>query len=141
MTTKTRVLVVDDEEDAREMLAAILSQAGFDVDDAADGFAALTKVSRCRPDVVVTDLRMPGMTGVDLLQRIRRIHGDVPVILATGLETGDLCPGAGAEGAVGSGPGGRGVGRRHLPVQADRAGRAGLAHRDGARHPPECRPG
>lgn len=100
MTTKTRVLVVDDEEDAREMLSAILSQAGFDVDEAADGFAALTKVSRYRPDVVVTDLRMPGMTGVDLLQRIRRIHGDVPVILATGLETWDLCTAAEAYGAV-----------------------------------------
>ena len=100
MTTKTRVLVVDDEEDAREMLAAILTQAGFDVDDAADGFAALSKVSRYRPDVVVTDLRMPGMTGVDLLQRIRRIHGDVPVILATGLETWDLCTAAEAYGAV-----------------------------------------
>lgn len=100
MTTKTRVLVVDDEEDAREMLAAILTQAGFDVDDAADGFAALSKVSHYRPDVVVTDLRMPGMTGVDLLQRIRRIHGDVPVILATGLETWDLCTAAEAYGAV-----------------------------------------
>ena len=100
MTTKTRVLEVDDEEDAREMLAAILTQAGFDVDDAADGFAALSKVSHYRPDVVVTDLRMPGMTGVDLLQRIRRIHGDVPVILATGLETWDLCTAAEAYGAV-----------------------------------------
>jgi DNA-binding NtrC family response regulator len=50
--------------------------------------------------VVVTDLRMPGMTGVDLLQRIRRIHGDVPVILATGLETWDLCTAAEAYGAV-----------------------------------------
>ena len=100
MTTKTRVLVVDDEADAREMLSAIQSQAGFEVDDAADGFAALSKVSRYRPDVVVTDLRMPGMTGVDLLQRIRRIHGDVPVILATGLETWDLCTAAEAYGAV-----------------------------------------
>jgi DNA-binding NtrC family response regulator len=100
MMTKTRVLVVDDEADVREALSAILSQAGFDVDDAADGFAALTKVSRYRPDVVVTDLRMPGMTGVDLLQRIRRIHGDVPVILATGLETWDLCTAAEAYGAV-----------------------------------------
>ena len=98
MTTKTRVLVVDDEADAREMLSAILSQAGFEVDDAADGFAALAKVSRYRPDVIVTDLRMPGMTGVDLLQRIRRIHGDVPVILATGLETWDLCTAAEAYG-------------------------------------------
>lgn len=100
MMTKTRVLVVDDEADARDVLSAFLAQAGFDVDDAADGFSALTKVSRKRPDVVVTDLRMPGMTGVDLLQRIRRIHGDVPVILATGLETWDLCTAAEAYGAV-----------------------------------------
>jgi len=43
---------------------------------------------------------MPGMTGVDLLQRIRRVHGDVPVIIATGLETWDLCTAAEAYGAV-----------------------------------------
>ena len=100
MMTKTRVLVVDDEPDAREMLSAVLSQAGYEVADAADGFAALAHVSRYRPDVVVTDLRMPGMTGVDLLQRIRRVHGDVPVIIATGLETWDLCTAAEAYGAV-----------------------------------------
>jgi DNA-binding NtrC family response regulator len=100
MTRRTRVLVVDDEADAREMLAMVLAQAGFEVDEAADGFAALTKVSRYRPDIVLTDLRMPGMTGVDLLQRLRRIHGDVPVIIATGLETWDLCTAAEAYGAV-----------------------------------------
>src|SRR3954467_228686 len=98
--TKTRVLVVDDDADVRELISLVLSQAGYEVDEAADGFAALTKLSRYRPDVVVTDLRMPGMTGVDLLQRIRRIHGDVPVILATGLETWDLCTAAEAYGAV-----------------------------------------
>ena len=98
--TKTRVLVVDDEADARELIAQMLSQVGYEVDDAADGFAALAKVSRYRPDVVLTDLRMPGMHGVDLLQRIRRVHGDVPVIIATGLETWDLCTSAEAYGAV-----------------------------------------
>jgi DNA-binding NtrC family response regulator len=98
--TRTRVLVVDDETDARELMTQVLSQAGYDVDDAPDGFAALAKVSRYRPDVVLTDLRMPGMHGVDLLQRIRRVHGDVPVIIATGLETWDLCTAAEAYGAV-----------------------------------------
>jgi DNA-binding NtrC family response regulator len=98
--TKTRVLVVDDEADARELITQVLSQAGYQVDDAADGFAALAKVSHYRPDVVLTDLRMPGMHGVDLLQRIRRVHGDVPVIIATGLETWDLCTSAEAYGAV-----------------------------------------
>ena len=100
MTTRTRVLVVDDDTDAREMLSAVLTQAGYDVDAAADGFAALAHVSRYRPDLVLTDLRMPGMTGVDLLQRIRRVHGDVPVIIATGLETWDLCTAAESYGAV-----------------------------------------
>jgi two-component system nitrogen regulation response regulator GlnG len=92
--------VVDDDADARELISLVLSQAGYDVDDAADGFAALTKASHVRPDVIVTDLRMPGMSGVDLLQRIRRIHGDVPVIIATGLETWDLCTAAESYGAV-----------------------------------------
>jgi DNA-binding response OmpR family regulator len=100
VVNRTRILVVDDEPDVREMLTLALSQAGYEVDDAADGFAALAKVSRYRPDLVLTDLRMPGMTGVDLLQRMRRIHGDVPVILATGLETWDLCTAAEAYGAV-----------------------------------------
>ena len=97
---KTRVLVVDDDADARELISLVLSQAGYDVDSAADGFSALAKVSHYRPDAVVTDLRMPGMSGVDLLQRIRRVHGDVPVILATGLETLDLCTAAESYGAV-----------------------------------------
>jgi len=98
--SKTRVLVVDDEPDARELIVLALSQAVFDVDDAADGFTALTKVAHGRPDLVVTDLHMPGMHGLDLLQRIRRIHPDVPVIIATGLETYDLCTSAEAYGAV-----------------------------------------
>ena len=98
--TKTRVLVVDDEADARELITQVLSQAGYEVDEAADGFAALAKVSGYRPDIVLTDLRMPGMHGVDLCERIRRVHGDVPVIIATGLETWDLCTSAEAYGAV-----------------------------------------
>jgi two-component system response regulator (stage 0 sporulation protein F) len=98
--TRTRVLVVDDEADARELMTSLLSQTGYEVDEAADGFAALAKVSRYRPDIVLTDLRMPGMHGVDLLQRIRRIHEDVPVIIATGLETWDICTAAEAYGAV-----------------------------------------
>ena len=97
---KTRVLVVDDDADARELIGLVLQQAGYDVDDAPDGFAALTKVAHSRPDLVVTDLHMPGMHGIDLLHRIRRIHGDVPVILATGLETYDLCTAAESYGAV-----------------------------------------
>ena len=97
---RTRVLVVEDDADTRELISLALSQAGFEVDQAEDGFAALAKVSHYRPDAVVTDLRMPGMHGIDLTQRIRRIHQDVPVIIATGLETWDLCTAAESYGAV-----------------------------------------
>jgi CheY-like chemotaxis protein len=98
--TKTRVLVVDDDADARELIALVLSQAGYDVENAADGFGALAKLGHFQPDAVLTDLRMPGMSGIELLQRIRRMHGDVPVILATGQETMDLCTAAESYGAV-----------------------------------------
>src|SRR5262245_17108083 len=97
---RTRVLVVEDDADTRELISLALSQAGFEVEEAEDGFAALAKVSHYRPDAVLTDLRMPGMHGIDLLQRIRRIHEDLPVILATGLETWDLCTAAESYGAV-----------------------------------------
>jgi DNA-binding response OmpR family regulator len=92
--------VVDDDADVRDLIVLALSQAGFEVDAAPDGFAALAKVSHYRPDLVLTDLRMPGMHGIDLLHRIRRIHADVPVIIATGLETWDLCTAAESYGAV-----------------------------------------
>ena len=79
----------------------MLTQAGYEVEEAADGFAALAKVSQFRPDVVLTDLRMPGMHGVELIRSgYGALHGDVPVIIATGLETLDLCTAAEAYGAV-----------------------------------------
>jgi DNA-binding response OmpR family regulator len=94
------ILVVDDDPDARELIAAALTQTGYAVELAADGFEALQKLGQARPDLVLTDLQMPGMHGVDLIQQIRGLHGDVPVILATGMETHDLCTGAEMYGAV-----------------------------------------
>jgi CheY-like chemotaxis protein len=92
-------LIVDDDGDARELIASVLSEAGYQVEVAGDGFEAINKLSVVRPDLVLTDLRMPGLTGVDLAQRIRGL-GDVPVILTTGAETHDLITGAEAYGAV-----------------------------------------
>jgi two-component system response regulator MprA len=96
---RDRILIVDDEQDARELIASVLGEAGYSVELAGDGFEAINKLSAVRPDLVLTDLRMPGLTGVDLAQRIRAL-GDVPIILMTGTETHDLCTGAEAYGAV-----------------------------------------
>jgi CheY-like chemotaxis protein len=73
MTTETplgRVLVVDDEVDIRSMLGIVLSTEGWDVDEAADGREALLRAAAGRYDLVVLDLRMPEMSGLDVAQRL-----------------------------------------------------------------------
>jgi len=96
---RDRILIVDDDQDARELIGEVLAEAGYVVEVAVDGFEAMAKLPRTLPDLVLTDLRMPGMHGVDLAQRIRSEH-DVPVVLTTGMETLDLCTDAAAYGAV-----------------------------------------
>jgi DNA-binding NtrC family response regulator len=96
---RDRILIVDDDRDARELIGQVLVEAGYLVEVASDGFEAMAKLPRALPDLVLTDLRMPGMHGVDLAQRIRR-ESDVPVVLTTGMETFDLCTGSEAYGAV-----------------------------------------
>jgi DNA-binding NtrC family response regulator len=81
------VLVVDDKDMLRDGVALTLERAGFAVRTAPDGQAALESVARDRPDAVVTDMRMPGMTGVELLERLRVIDDDLPVILMTAFGT------------------------------------------------------
>jgi DNA-binding NtrC family response regulator len=77
------VLVVDDKELMRDSVATTLSRAGFDVRTAEDGASALASLAANRPGCVVTDMRMPGMTGLELLERIRQIDEDLPVVMMT----------------------------------------------------------
>ena len=81
--TRARVLVVDDEAGARSGLQKLLRQAGYLVDTANDGRAAIAIASERPPDAVVTDLRMPVMDGMTLLRRLRERDGELPVIVAT----------------------------------------------------------
>ena len=69
--SKGRVLVVDDEANARTALGELLRAEGYVVETASDGFEALGKLGDFAPDVVLTDLEMPGMNGLDLLTRMR----------------------------------------------------------------------
>ncbi|MBC7834736.1 MAG: sigma-54-dependent Fis family transcriptional regulator [Phycisphaerales bacterium] len=77
------VLVVDDKELMRDSVGATLQRAGMSVVGASDGKGALEMIARRRPDVIVTDQKMPGMGGVELLEQVRQIHDDVPVIMMT----------------------------------------------------------
>ena len=78
-----KVLVVDDKELMRDSVAAILSRKGHTVYTAPDARAALARVSDKRPECVVTDLQMPGMNGLELLEEIRRIDAELPVVFMT----------------------------------------------------------
>ena len=79
-----RVLLVDDEELFRETLAKLLRRRGLEVATASDGEAALAVVQEQAPEVVVLDLRMPGMDGIETLRRIKRHRPDTRVVMLTG---------------------------------------------------------
>ncbi len=78
-----RILVVDDEEGVRTFLADALSAAGHDVTQAADGASALARLAERAFHVLITDLKMPGIDGMDLLRVVRRDHPELETILLT----------------------------------------------------------
>ena len=81
------VLVVDDKEMMRDSVATTLQRAGFTVLTAPDGTQGLDLVAKKRPDAVVTDMRMPGLSGMELLEKIREIDDELPVVLMTAFGT------------------------------------------------------
>jgi CheY-like chemotaxis protein len=79
-----RILVVDDEESIRSTSTAILTQLGYEVRTAADGFAALVELRRSPPDIIISDLRMPNMSGFEFLSVVRRRFPHIAVIAISG---------------------------------------------------------
>lgn len=84
-----RILIVDDESEACATLSKFLESRGYDTDTAANGVEAIARVRDGRFDIVMTDLRMPGMDGADFVARIRTERPDVPVVVMTGHTTLD----------------------------------------------------
>ena len=79
-----KILLVDDEESIRNMMRMTLELDGYSVLTAADGPSALTIFQEELPDVVLLDVRMPGMDGVEALRRIKEINRDAEVIIISG---------------------------------------------------------
>ena len=81
------LLVVDDEDSNRELLARLFESRGFRVDTVPSGAQALDWIDSARPDLVLLDMNMPGMTGFDVLTQIRATHtpGALPVVMVTGV--------------------------------------------------------
>ncbi len=98
-SAKPRVLIVDDEPALRRSLARVLSAEQFDVLTAEDGAAALSLLQTTRVDVVLLDVMMPGMSGMEVLARIKKAHADVEVVMMTGFADIDTAVAAVRQGA------------------------------------------
>ncbi len=90
MTTPIRVLIVEDDADSVEILRAFLRPLGHEVDRATHGADALMAIRLVRPDVVLLDIRMRPMSGVEVLKRIRVIDPNLPVIMVTAADDPEL---------------------------------------------------
>jgi excisionase family DNA binding protein len=84
---RPRVLVVDDEASIRDLLSKTLALAEYDVDLAPDGRTALERLRLIPYDLLITDLKMPGVDGLAVIREARRLKADIPVIIITGFST------------------------------------------------------
>jgi len=80
---KHKILVVDDEPDMRWLLVRVLRDQGFEVITAEDGRAALAQISHEPPDVVLLDLKMPGLDGIQVLEQVKAMEPHLPVVIVT----------------------------------------------------------
>jgi len=79
-----RVLIVDDEENVTEIVQEYFASLGYEVDIAHDGAEALRRAAAVRPDVVLLDINMPGVTGDEALNRLHALDPTVPIVMLTG---------------------------------------------------------
>ncbi|HZQ25744.1 MAG TPA: response regulator [Terriglobales bacterium] len=90
--SRRHILVVDDNPGVRETLAMLLMCAGYDVAVAEDGFAALSELRKTMPDVVISDLEMPHMSGFELLSVVRRRFPQILTVAMSGAYSEDGLP-------------------------------------------------
>ena len=84
---KAKLLVVDDEPDMLSTCLKFLTGEGYEVEVAENGRAAVERVEMFQPDLVITDLKMPGMDGMEVLRRIKENQPDTTVMMFTGFGT------------------------------------------------------
>ncbi len=101
MAQKETVLVIDDEPSVADALKVILSDSGYQVAVAMSGREALENLGKRRFDLVITDVRLPDISGLDVLRHLRRSHPNVTVIIITAHYTPELAAESLSLGAAG----------------------------------------
>ncbi len=100
MTPRARILIVDDEANARTALAELLRDDGYVVETAADGFKALPKLDEFAPDLLLTDLKMPGLDGIALMRKARERDPECVAIVMTAFGAVETAVAAMRDGAA-----------------------------------------
>ena len=85
-----KILVIDDDESTRISISSYLEEIGYEVFDADNGLTALEIVKTKTPDVVISDIKMPGLNGIELAYVIKGLKFNIPVILISCFENSDL---------------------------------------------------
>ena len=89
---KPQILIVDDEPCIRESLGMLLMALGYDVAEADNGVSALSHLDRTVPDLIVTDLNMPQMSGLELISQVRSRYPSISIVAMSGDYHGDAVP-------------------------------------------------
>jgi len=95
-----RLLVVDDDANLLELLKDTLVSIGYKVDGASDGVKAMERLKHGEYDLMITDIKMPGMDGISLLKKARRYYPRLPVLFITGLDSPEIIGQASPDGLL-----------------------------------------
>jgi CheY-like chemotaxis protein len=87
---RKKILIVEDDEDSREMLAFLLAGRGYHISCAEDGLMALSLIQAEAPELIITDISMPGMDGINLIKRLRqqRQWQSIPILVMSAFRSG-----------------------------------------------------
>jgi DNA-binding NtrC family response regulator len=78
-----RILIVEDDEEMGSLLRDFVEEEGFEADTVMNGYEAFRKLVKGPFDLIITDIRMPGLTGLDILPRIKKLQPEIPIIVIT----------------------------------------------------------
>jgi DNA-binding response OmpR family regulator len=82
-TGKKRILIIEDDEEMRSLLKEFLNEEGYETDSVDNGSEAYRRLVRELFDLIITDIRMPGLTGLDILPGVRKLQPEAPIIVIT----------------------------------------------------------